>query len=965
MSDVVVNVVESATNLTVTEQDVAVDVTETVVEVSVSTAGIQGVPGANNDPTYVTVRNATGATLPKGTIVYISGANGNNVQVTPAIATSDATSARTLGWLSAAIANNASGLCMVEGYLEGINTQSFNAGDQLYLSGTVAGGFTATKPQAPIHLVYVGVVTKKSAGDGHVFVKVQNGYELEELHDVRITSPANNDVLTYDSATDLWINKVNAADGVTSITATAPLTGGTITSTGSIGLNQAALSITKSQVSDFTSGTVTSASTAQQSGTAVYAVNSGTAVYSTTSGTALTITGDITKSQVTDFTSGTVVSAGTAQQSGTAVYSVSSGTAVSISGSITQSQVTNLITDLAAKANLAGGNAFTEAQTITGSVISDKVLVVKGASGQTANLFEVQDSTGTFRVRINQVGNSTFAGNITSQNNALFTPFSAATIPLSVQGAASQSANLQEWRDSSGNILSRISQLGSFVTPVSGSFISGQTGQAFFAVSSPANVVTVIRGAASQSANLLEIQSSAGTILSRISSSGQFVSDQQTYIGSGATSITNTRFNVATGSASVVGAVIRAAASQTANLFEIQDSSGNNLVSINPAGRYFSTQRFSLGDTSFTGFMTLLNTNGGIPTLLLKNAAVYNASQDQVVYQQNTGTVLGGRNANAQIYTGSTAPATTSTGGATTAASGDGTTATITTTSAHSLAVGDRVTVAGVTPTGYNGTYIIASTPTTTTFTYTNATTGSQTVAGTVRVDAQASIVSRSAATVGLLVRGAASQAANIFEIQNSGGSSQVTVTSAGNLIAIGQARVGTGTSLGQLSVVSASAGTLGAVIRGAASQSANLLELQNSAGSNLVTVSSAGLVSGNAADATLATAATGLGYMGLPQNSTTTGSYTIVAADAGEHIYASATRTVTIPANSALALPIGTTLTFIAGAGATMTIAITTDTMYLAGAGTTGSRTLAAHGIATAVKTTATTWLISGNGLT
>jgi hypothetical protein len=115
----------------------------------------------------------------------------------------------------------------------------------------------------------------------------------------------------------------------------------------------------------------------------------------------------------------------------------------------------------------------------------------------------------------------------------------------------------------------------------------------------------------------------------------------------------------------------------------------------------------------------------------------------------------------------------------------------------------------------------------------------------------------------------------------------------------------------------------------------------------------------------TTASATTGLGYMGLPQNATTSGSYTVVAADAGKHIYASATRTVTIDSNTNLALPIGTTLTFISGLGATMTIAITTDTMYLAGAGTTGSRTLAAHGIATAVKTTSTTWLISGNGLT
>jgi hypothetical protein len=118
--------------------------------------------------------------------------------------------------------------------------------------------------------------------------------------------------------------------------------------------------------------------------------------------------------------------------------------------------------------------------------------------------------------------------------------------------------------------------------------------------------------------------------------------------------------------------------------------------------------------------------------------------------------------------------------------------------------------------------------------------------------------------------------------------------------------------------------------------------------------------------DASTTTAARGGGYMGIPQSAASgSGSYTVVAADAGEHIYTTTTRTVTIPANSALALPIGTALTFISGVGATTTIAITTDTMYLAGAGTTGSRTLAAHGMATAVKVASTTWYISGNGLT
>jgi hypothetical protein len=122
---------------------------------------------------------------------------------------------------------------------------------------------------------------------------------------------------------------------------------------------------------------------------------------------------------------------------------------------------------------------------------------------------------------------------------------------------------------------------------------------------------------------------------------------------------------------------------------------------------------------------------------------------------------------------------------------------------------------------------------------------------------------------------------------------------------------------------------------------------------------------SATATAATTTTGASGVGYMGLPQNSATTGAYGVVAADAGTHIYSTATRTITIPANATIAMPVGATVVFIAGSGATVTIAITTDTMYLAGPGTTGSRTLAAFGMATAVKITSTSWIISGNGLT
>ena len=107
------------------------------------------------------------------------------------------------------------------------------------------------------------------------------------------------------------------------------------------------------------------------------------------------------------------------------------------------------------------------------------------------------------------------------------------------------------------------------------------------------------------------------------------------------------------------------------------------------------------------------------------------------------------------------------------------------------------------------------------------------------------------------------------------------------------------------------------------------------------------------------------IGYIGLPQLASTTGAYGLVATDAGTHIYSSASRTITIPANSARAFQVGTTIVFIAGPGATTTIQITTDTMYLAGTGSTGTRTLGPHGMATAVKVSATEWYISGNGLT
>lgn len=140
--------------------------------------------------------------------------------------------------------------------------------------------------------------------------------------------------------------------------------------------------------------------------------------------------------------------------------------------------------------------------------------------------------------------------------------------------------------------------------------------------------------------------------------------------------------------------------------------------------------------------------------------------------------------------------------------------------------------------------------------------------------------------------------------------------------------------------------------------------------GTGNMVLSSSPTFSGTATFASVSpstTAADSVGYVGLPQNSQSA-AYTLVAADAGKSVVHPITdnnaRTFTIPANGSVAYPIGTAITFINMIN-TATIAINTDTMYLAGAGTTGSRTLAAYGVATAIKVTSTSWIISGNGLT
>jgi hypothetical protein len=174
-------------------------------------------------------RNSSGSTMAKGSVVYVSSADGIHPIISKGLATTDPTSSKTIGILESDVANNADGYVVVEGMIDGMATSGITEGAALYLSATTAGAFTTTKPVAPNHLVFVGYCIKASAGNGQIYVKPQNGYELDELHDVLITTPANNEVLTYESSTQLWKNKPTPQGTVTAVTGTAPVSssGGT------------------------------------------------------------------------------------------------------------------------------------------------------------------------------------------------------------------------------------------------------------------------------------------------------------------------------------------------------------------------------------------------------------------------------------------------------------------------------------------------------------------------------------------------------------------------------------------------------------------------------------------------------------------------------------------------------------------------------------------------------------------
>ena len=155
---------------------------------------------------YAYVHNAESVTITKGQAVYLFGASGNKASVKLANNTSELTSARTLGLAAENIAANQKGFIICQGVIENVNTGAYSDGNPLYL-GSTAGSWTNVLPYAPNHYVQLGIVEQASVGNGKIYVRIQNGFQLDELSDVDITTiaPVNNDILTYVTGSpDLW-----------------------------------------------------------------------------------------------------------------------------------------------------------------------------------------------------------------------------------------------------------------------------------------------------------------------------------------------------------------------------------------------------------------------------------------------------------------------------------------------------------------------------------------------------------------------------------------------------------------------------------------------------------------------------------------------------------------------------------------------------------------------------------------
>jgi hypothetical protein len=553
---------------------------------------------------YQDVRNQSGASLTKGSAVRVTGSDGASGKLLVGSATNatEAGSSKTFGLVSSTIANNSNGQVVTNGLLEGVDTTGAVDGDPVWLGVNGAKIFgLANKPVAPAHLVYLGVVVRGGQQNtGSIFVSIQNGFEVEELHNVLITSLANKDALVYDSTTQLWKNYDLSNDFV--------LSGDLQNSLGDyIPLNAL--------------GQPSGPATLDADGNLIVPENKIIIEGATADAHELTL-------QAPDVVSDITVTLPNA--TGTLALTSDITTAVNNlvnSAPNTLDTLNELATALGNDANFATttatsiGNKVSKAggDVITSSLPGVIGLTVKGAESQTADLQEWQVSSGAVVAQVTpfvfQVGPSSsyparmMLGSADTTALLSISTHAANQIGAAIRASASQTADLQQWQDSAGNVLSRISPNGLVNTSAIlsknnySSYFSFADNQPIFANPlTAAHVALVVKGTASQTANLMEFQNSSGVPITFFNASGGLTATEgvisTAYSGGKMTTGTLGYFNATTFAPSVSPIVVRGTTSQSADLTQWQGSTGTVAAKVSSNGAISSISGGFFGTAS-------------------------------------------------------------------------------------------------------------------------------------------------------------------------------------------------------------------------------------------------------------------------------------------------------------------------------------------------------------------------------
>jgi hypothetical protein len=572
------------------------------------------------DGFFVRIRNNTGATLTKGQVVYPNGANGNIVTVALARANNDANSARTFGLISEDILVNDEGWVQIEGYLNGVDTQSFTDGTQLYLSPTTAGTYTQTKPSAPNHLVYVGVVAKAAsgAGGGSILIKVQNGYELEELHDVAISGVANNDVLQYESSTDLWKNKTLFNAGIMG------LAGGTFTGNVTFNVNTTGYG-TLTQWSNNQLAVAVRNGQNAVTNLVEYSSNAGTVEGGvTTNGLlwsgatsapvlghqyTLTSAAFVSTSQAT-FTTSVVratnpyavnqkiivsgVTGGT--YNGSWIVTAIGGSSGAWTATVTAPALTTPFTNVAGTGGIGAieSGAFFRSLSEGSTVLT---LQLAGSSGTSSDFLRLYDGSNNLRTYI------TSAGDIVAPAISAIWSLTASAQDVSVNAlrvrtslASGYRANLQTW-ESSSSVIAGVNSPGKFFTGSTGPLTTA-TGGTIQSIATGANPLVTMASAHGLAVG--EVVTLAGTtggtyngsfFVASVPLSTTFtITTALTagQAGAAGTVALPAQSSIIARSAATLGQIIRGASGQTADLLSLQDSAGTARFWVNPNGTFIS-----------------------------------------------------------------------------------------------------------------------------------------------------------------------------------------------------------------------------------------------------------------------------------------------------------------------------------------------------------------------------------------